>query len=134
MICPKCGSNNPKDPLQCIRCGYIFPEYISKHNIDVSRSKKDREEQKRVEAIRNFKPTSKVSRIPIHPTSVTPRVTNVSNEEEKPQVVAPTKIKRIIYMGRNGINRFDDIKECFIVSIIYTGIILLVSYLLIDVF
>lgn len=147
MICPKCGSNNPKDPLQCIRCGYIFPEYIKAHDIDMNRTThKKTEEEKRADAIMKFNMRNKpaASRTPIVNNGYKPgtveynevlakqnvQVENLSNTQTNiPQV--PTKIKKIRFIGRNGINRIDDLQECLATTIEFCCIVCII-YLLIN--
>lgn len=137
MICPRCNANNAKDPLQCIRCGYIFPEYIKKHNIDMNRgvSKEDKAEQKRVEAIKNFAPKQNG----LNPKSqkyaeVVQKQANLSNTNTNINVVQinrpqpPTKLKMDKIIGRNGINRTEDLKEClnvFYITVIIISIIVI---------
>lgn len=131
MICPKCGANNAKDPLQCIRCGYIFPEYIEKHDIDMTRTgAKKTEEQKRLEAIQRFnakqsanngrRPSEQpVNNVPRQNINVSPRPVQTM----QPVQTQPNKIKKIHFIGRNGINRADDIVECLITTIEFSAIL-----------
>ena len=159
MICPKCGANNPKDPLQCIRCGYIFPEYIAKHEIDMTRtSSRKSEDEKRVEAIKRFnakqngvrpsnnglRPTAQRPQAPAaanglkpgtkeYYSSVTRQVAmeNKAKEQELEYSPMPTKIQKVHFIGRNGINRVDDIQECLITPLEFCGIVGVIYFIVI---